>query len=61
MRRFDDPIGLRSARNTKPFLVQTYSRDTGEVLSEISLPVMVDGRHWGALRMAVSTDAMLAQ
>lgn len=59
MRRFDDPIGLRSARNTKPFLLQTYSRDTGEVLSEISLPVMVNGRHWGALRMAVSTDDML--
>ena len=44
MRRFDDPIGLRSARNTKPSW-QTYSRDTGEVLSEISPPVMVDGRH----------------
>jgi len=59
-RRFDDPIGLRSARNTKPFLLQTYSRDTGEVLSEISLPVKVNGRHWGALRMAISTDDMLA-
>ena len=29
-----------------PFLLQTYRRDTGEVMHDISAPVMVKGRHW---------------
>lgn len=50
-RIFDDRTGLRCAKNTKPFLLQTYKRDTGEVLHDISVPIMVKGRHWGAFRM----------
>ena len=34
-------VKKKSASNTLPFLLQTYVRDTGEVLSEISLPVFV--------------------
>jgi methyl-accepting chemotaxis protein len=47
-RMFADPAGLKSARNTEPFLLHTYMRDTGEILSELTLPVFLDGRHWGA-------------
>ncbi|WP_215782053.1 MULTISPECIES: methyl-accepting chemotaxis protein [unclassified Paludibacterium] len=60
-RIFNDPAGLKSARNTKPFLLHTYCRDTGEVLSEVSLPVMVNGRHWGALRLGFDPLALLQQ
>ncbi|WP_024301955.1 methyl-accepting chemotaxis protein [Pseudogulbenkiania sp. MAI-1] len=59
-RIFNDKAGLRSARNTQPMLLQTYVRDTGEVLSEIALPVTVQGRHWGALRLGFDPNDMLA-
>lgn len=39
----------RRSRNTQPFLFQTYMRDTGEILNDLSMPIMINGRHWGAL------------
>jgi len=58
-RLFDDPTGLRSARNREPFLLQTYMRDTGEILSDLSLPVEIDGRHWGAIRIGFDPALLL--
>ncbi len=52
MRIFNDPVGLASARNTNPFLLQVYARDTGEIMRELARPVQVGGRHWGAVRLA---------
>ncbi len=40
-------VEKRRAKNTKPFLLQTYARDTGELLNDLSLPVYVKGKHWG--------------
>ncbi len=51
-RLFNDPVGLASARNTRDFLLQVYARDTGEIMRELSRPVRVGGRHWGAVRLA---------
>lgn len=54
-RIFNDPVGLKAARNTtKPYLDQIYQRDTGETMWDISLPVFVKGRHWGAFRIGFS-------
>jgi methyl-accepting chemotaxis protein len=39
----------RRARNTETFLFQTYMRDTGEILNDLSMPIYVQGQHWGAL------------
>jgi methyl-accepting chemotaxis protein len=50
-RIFDDPVGARLAGNRKPFLFQTYVRDTGEVINDLSMPVEIGGRHWGAVRV----------
>lgn len=50
----------RAARNTDPFLIQTYLRDTGEVLADMAMPLLVDGRHWGNIRVGIDTAAMLA-
>jgi hypothetical protein len=50
-RIFDDRTGLAAARNTKPFLLQHYSRDTGEMMHDMSVPIFIDGRHWGAVRI----------
>ncbi|MEA3545630.1 MAG: methyl-accepting chemotaxis protein, partial [Thermodesulfobacteriota bacterium] len=41
-RIFNDPTGYRSAQNTEKFLLQTYMRDTGEILSDLSLPIHID-------------------
>ena len=55
-RIFNDRTGLASARNQRPFLLQTYRRDMGGgkfvLLKEASAPIVVDGRHWGGLRLA---------
>ena len=58
-RIWDDPTGQRAAKNTLPLLLQTYARDTGEVLSEINLPIIVDGRHWGGLRVGCDSSVLL--
>lgn len=50
-RIFDDRTGKRCGANTKPFLLQTYKRDTGEVMHDLSVPIYVDGRHWGGFRI----------
>ncbi len=39
----------RRARNTQTILLQTLMRDTGEILFDLSLPIHIGGRHWGAL------------
>jgi methyl-accepting chemotaxis protein len=55
-RIFNDRTGLASARNTRPFLLQTYRRDMGGgrfvVLKEATAPIMVNGKQWGGLRLA---------
>lgn len=55
-RIFNDRTGLASARNQRPFLLQTYRRDMGGgefiVMKEVAAPIVVDGRHWGGLRLA---------
>jgi len=50
-RIFDDKTGIRAARNREAFLLQTYLRDTGEVMNDLSLPIVVNGRHWGSVRI----------
>ncbi len=55
-RMFDDPVGKRCGDHEQPFLLQTYRRDTGEVMHDISAPVMVKGRHWGGFRIGYKTE-----
>lgn len=50
-RIFNDRTGLRCGKNTEPFLLQTYKRDTGEVMHDLSAPIYVDGQHWGGFRV----------
>jgi methyl-accepting chemotaxis protein len=56
-RVFNDRTGLRAGKNTKPFLLQTYKRDTGEVMHDVSVPIYVNGRHWGGLRVGYRFQA----
>jgi hypothetical protein len=53
---FNDRTGLNASFNTKPVLVQAYRRDmSGDkfaLMKDSSAPIVVNGRHWGGLRMA---------
>lgn len=49
----------RRAANTEPFLLQTYIRDTGEVLNDLSLPLYINGKHWGALILGFTPERLL--
>ena len=50
-RIFNDRTGLAAAVNREPFLVQRYQRDTGETMADLSVPIVVGGKHWGAIRL----------
>lgn len=49
-RIFNDRTGIKAARSTADFLLQTYQRDTGEFMKDLSVPLKVGGQHWGGLR-----------
>jgi methyl-accepting chemotaxis protein len=56
-RIFDDRTGSRCGSHTKTFLMQTYKRDTGEVMHDLSVPIRVAGKHWGGFRVGYRSGA----
>ncbi|SNB46576.1 methyl-accepting chemotaxis protein [Geobacter sp. DSM 9736] len=50
---------VKRAKNTEPYLLQTNLRDTGELLNDLSLPIMIDGRHWGAFIIGLDPNLLL--
>jgi methyl-accepting chemotaxis protein len=56
-RIFNDRTGSRCGANTKPFLLQNYKRDTGEVMHDLSVPIYVEGKHWGGFRVGYRSSA----
>ncbi|MEA3172993.1 MAG: methyl-accepting chemotaxis protein [Gammaproteobacteria bacterium] len=54
-RLFDDRAVRKASQNRKPFLLQTYRRNMGSgkfaLMKDLSAPIVIDGRHWGAFRM----------
>jgi HAMP domain-containing protein len=59
-RKFWTPMHQNAAKNVEPVLVQPYVRDTGESAWDVSAPIFVKGRHFGAFRVAVSRDSIAA-
>lgn len=55
-RMFNDKVGLRAGQSSEPFLMQSYRRDMGggkfTIMKDLSVPIYIQGRHWGALRLA---------
>lgn len=43
--------GLRGANHEKRVLLQTYKREDGVIMHDISIPIYVKGRHWGGYRI----------
>ena len=55
---FDDRTGILAARCKEPYLIQTYARTLApgkiQLLKEIDAPIVIAGKHWGAVRLAVN-------
>jgi methyl-accepting chemotaxis protein len=50
-RIFNDPTGSRCGGHDKSFLIQTYKRDTGEIVHDLSVPIYLKGKQWGGFRI----------
>lgn len=50
-RIFNDRVGARCGNHQKPLLLQTYIRETGEHMHDISVPIYVHDKHWGGFRI----------
>ncbi|MCW8865403.1 MAG: methyl-accepting chemotaxis protein [Colwellia sp.] len=55
-RMFNDPTGIRCAQHCEKFLLQTYKRDTGEVMHDVSAPIFIQGKHWGGFRIGFKAN-----
>ncbi len=58
-RIYMDRCARRASANEASLLLQTYQRDTGEVLNDLAIPITVDGRHWGAIRIGFDPAVLL--
>ncbi|WP_445262012.1 methyl-accepting chemotaxis protein [Pseudomonas sp. EL_65y_Pfl1_R83] len=57
-RKFEDRTGIRCGSHQQAVLLQTYTRDTGELMHDLSVPIVVKGRHWGGLRLGYRPEAV---
>lgn len=57
----DNETELRRASHTSPFLLQTYIRDTGEVIFDLSVPIFYKGKHWGAFINGLTLDSLMSK
>lgn len=52
---FSNRTEVSAAQNQRKFLLQTYRRNMGggkfQLVKDLSVPIWIRGRHWGALRM----------
>lgn len=55
-RIFNDATGIRCGQHTNKFLLQTYKRDTGEIMHDVSAPIIVNGKHWGGFRIGFNAQ-----
>ncbi|PLC52209.1 chemotaxis protein [Pollutimonas nitritireducens] len=52
-RIFEDPVCQAAVKNQSGVLCQTYTRDTGEIVTDVSIPVDIDNSRWGAVRIGI--------
>ncbi len=51
----------RRVTSTAPMLFQTYMRDTGEVMNDLSMPITVNGRHWGGIIVGLQPEILTGE
>lgn len=52
-RIFDDQISRGALSNKGGVMCQTYMRDTGEIITDVSIPLDLHGTRWGAVRIGL--------
>jgi len=50
-RIFSDHVGRSVGRHTREYMLQVYRRDTGAIMFDLSVPIYVDGWHFGGFRI----------
>ena len=50
-RIYEDRVGITCGSHNKPSKLQTYRRDTGELMFDVSAPITILGEHWGGFRL----------
>ncbi|WP_022670119.1 hypothetical protein [Hippea alviniae] len=50
-RIFNDFTGISAAKNTRKYLLQSYPRDVGVLMFDISSEIKLRDKHWGAFRI----------
>jgi methyl-accepting chemotaxis protein len=50
-RIYEDRVGITCGSHSEPFKLQTYRRDTGELMFDVSAPITILGEHWGGFRL----------
>jgi hypothetical protein len=50
-------IDLRRPPGARPFMLQTYARDTGQIFNDVAFPVYVKGERFGSVRLAYDPAA----
>jgi methyl-accepting chemotaxis protein len=50
-RMLGDPASVLAARSDARFMFQRSRLDTGDVIYDVSVPVIVRGKHWGCARI----------
>lgn len=59
-RIFNDRVGARCGNHQKPLLLQTYIRETGEHMHDVSVPIYVHGKHWGGFRIGYHPESQVS-
>jgi len=57
-RVFNDPVGIKAAKNEIAGFQQVYHRDTGVTMWDLSSPILVKGKHWGGFRIGLSLEVI---
>nr|WP_295782825.1 methyl-accepting chemotaxis protein [Rhodoferax sp.] len=58
-RKMGDAASQRAVQNrSDAYLMVTYLRDNGDVVSDLSFPLKVGNQHWGALRFGVDAKQL---
>lgn len=50
-RIFSDRVGRTVGSHTDRYRLQVYRRDTGQIMFDLSVPIRIQGRHWGGFRI----------
>jgi len=52
---------VRRSTHTEPFLLQTYIRDNGDILLELSMPLYIDNKHYGGIIWGFKPEFLIEQ